>query len=133
MRVLGIDFGKKRIGLAMSDELKMLATPLEVYERKHYNKDVTFVVGLIKQNKCETVIIGMPYHMNGQDSQIGELVKEFANSLKIATGCIIEYVDERLTSWQGEQIMAETGSKKKNLDSVSAAIILQTYLDSKVK
>ena len=129
MKTLGIDFGSKRVGLALSDSLGMLASPLPVYTRTHYKKDVQAIVDIAKKNGCDVIVLGRPYHMNGDVSEKIKQVEEFAKSLKDVGGVNIEYIDERLTSVQGARIMSESGSKKQNIDSVCAAIILQTYLD----
>lgn len=131
MKKLGIDFGDARIGLALSDALGILASPIEVYERKHYKKDVDFIGNIALQNGCDEIVIGKPYHLNGNEGDRIAKTEEFANSLKEKTKLKITYIDERLTTVQGYKLMKESKSKKNNIDSVCAAIILQTYLDRK--
>jgi putative Holliday junction resolvase len=132
-RVLAIDLGTKRTGLAVTDPLKILASPLETVETSQLT---SFLKTYFAKEEVETIVLGLPTRLNGQDNEMtprvmklkGELEKAFPEK-KIAL------VDERFTSKMAMQSMIAMGSKKKdrrektgNLDKVSAAIILQSYL-----
>ncbi len=135
-RFLGIDFGKKRIGLALSDETAFLATPLCTL------KGFTSLKGaaaLLKQTvtpyePIKGVVLGLPLHLSGKESELSELTRQFAEHLKEVFTCPIRLYDERLTSAQVERTLKEGSlSRKKRselTDKLAAAALLQTYLDS---
>lgn len=130
-KILGIDFGDRRIGLSLSDGLCLMAFPLEVYERRHYKKDVDYIAEVVKKNNVSEIVIGMPRHSDGNMSKKAEQAVEFSQSLEQKTDLKVHYIDERYTTVQGQRLMTENKSKKNNIDSVAASIILQTYLDIK--
>lgn len=133
-RILAIDLGTKRTGLAVTDPLKMLANPLETIET---SKLLDYIKAYISKEEVDTLVLGLPTRLNGQDNEMtpkvmamkGQLEKSFPNQK-------VELIDERFTSKMAMQSMIAMGSKKKdrrekagNLDKVSAAIILQSYLE----
>lgn len=135
MKIMGLDFGKARIGIALSDIMGFLATPLTTLKRTTEENDLKFLDDIIKQNKVETVVIGYPFEMSGNKGNTCVLVEEFAEKLKNYCDVKIVFVDERLSSVEAEEQLKETikdwKKRKELLDQVSASIILQTYLDSK--
>jgi putative Holliday junction resolvase len=132
-RILGIDFGSKRIGLALSDPTNTLASPLPTIQND--NNAIEKIVEIIVKNNVDKIVIGYPLNMNGTKSSTCELVDEFIERLSRKTNKEIIKRDERLTSYIAQQqILESVRSKKKRkdkslLDQFSARIILQEYLD----
>lgn len=132
-RILGIDFGIKRIGLALSDPSNTLASPLPTIQND--KKAIEKIVEIIDKNNVDKIVIGYPLNMNGTKSSICELVDKFVEKLSSKTDKEIIKRDERLTSYIAQQqILESVKSKKKRqdkslLDQFSARIILQEYLD----
>jgi putative Holliday junction resolvase len=137
MRVLGIDFGLRYIGLAISDELGIIARPLGKYERKGEEEEKEFFRNLIEEWGIKEVVIGNPLHLNGRISEVSMKCQEFANWLKENFSLEPVLWDERLTTVQAERILKESGMNRKRrknfVDKLSAVIILQSYLDSRKK
>lgn len=132
-RVLAIDLGTKRTGLAVTDPLKILANPLETVET---NQLMTFLKAYCAKEDVEALVLGLPIRLNGQDNDMTPRVLKLKQELEqVFPEKKIALVDERFTSKMAMQSMIAMGSKKKdrrekagNLDKVSAAIILQSYL-----
>jgi putative Holliday junction resolvase len=134
MRVLGIDFGLRRIGLALSDATRTLATPLAVRVRdRRIDKDIAFLHSLIAEHDVGEIVIGLPLHMNGSAGEMAERATAFAACLKEATGIPVSTVDERLSTQTAAARMIDAGLRRKKRrllsDSAAAAVILQTFLD----
>ena len=135
MKTMGLDFGLKRIGIALSDIMGFLATPLTTLNRTNLNDDINFLLKIIKENDVQTVVLGMPLEMSGNKGNIAKQTEEFAEILKDKANVNIVFVDERLSSLEAEEQLKLTikswEKRKKLLDQVAASIILQSYLDSK--
>lgn len=133
-RALGIDFGEVRIGLAISDELGMLAHPLETIHIKRMSDALDRIVHFIIQEKIGVIILGMPRNMNGTYGESAEKVKAFKEQLKTKTECNIKLWDERLTTVEAQKSLHAGGRNIKQsrlvIDQVAAQLILQSYLDS---
>lgn len=133
-RILGIDHGEARIGLALSDELGMLAHPLETIKIKEERDPIGRIAAVIVREKVEIVVIGMPRNMNGTYGPAADKVKEFAAKLKEKAPCTIKFWDERLTTVAAQKSLHESGKNVKQgravIDQVAAQMILQGYLDS---
>lgn len=132
-RVLGIDFGMKRIGLARSDPMKMIASPLKTIQAGKTLGDTADLV--IKElAEVELIILGLPLLLSGKDSDTTKMVRTFATLLEEKSGLPLILWDERLTSKQVEKLMIEGNvSRKKRsayVDTMSATLILQNYLDT---
>lgn len=133
-RVLAIDLGTKRTGLAVTDPLKMLANPLETIETSQL---IEYIKTYSTKEEVDTLVLGLPIRLNGQDNEMTPKVMAMKLQLeKNFPDKKIELIDERFTSKMAMQSMIAMGSKKKdrreksgNLDKVSAAIILQSYLE----
>jgi len=133
-RSLGLDVGDKRIGVALSDPLGMLASPLLVIDRQEENADIAAMLQLVKQCHVEQIIVGLPQSMNGTMGIQAEKVKYFGDKLKKESPVPVDFRDERLSTVSARRMIREAGgrksSKKKGeYDAAAAAIILQTYLD----
>ena len=136
MRVMGLDYGDKTVGVAISDELLVTAQPIETIERERANKlrkTYQRLEALINEYSVEKIVIGRPLNMNGTEGERVETTRAFADELSRRTGLDIIEVDERLTTVEANRILEETGvahsSRKDYIDKMAAAIILQSYLD----
>ena len=134
MRILAMDVGDKRIGMAVSDEMGWTAQGIETLERKVESEDLERIREIIKYYSPEKIVIGLPKNMNGTLGFQGEKVKEFGELLKskVFSGEII-YWDERLTTAHAHRVMLEGDmsrrKRKKKVDKIAAVFILQSYLD----
>jgi len=137
MRILGMDIGTKRIGIAMSDELLITAQALRTLERSTPEKDMEKINELIAAYSVREIVIGLPLHMNGTETPKTREVKEFAEFLKAHStgGLPVTMWDERLTSVQAEKILLEADTSRRRrravIDNVAAQLMLQSYLDRK--
>ena len=136
MRILGLDYGAKTVGTAVSDGLMLTAQTLKTIERKEENKlrrTLREIEGLIAEYQVDTVILGLPLHMDGSMSERAEKTLEFKEILEKRTGLPVILRDERLTTVAADEILEESGIKKsdrkKYIDSIAAGIILQDYLN----
>lgn len=132
-RILGIDFGERRIGLAISDALGITAQGLPTLDTKKTKDIFTHLENIIKEKNVTKVVVGMPKNMNGTIGPKGMEVTEFMQELTKKTKIEVIPWDERLTSAQSLKAMREMGTKQKHkevTDRISATLILQSYLDS---
>jgi len=132
-RILGIDVGEARIGLARSDDLGMLAHPLETVHTKEGNP-IKHVAEVITREQVQTVVIGLPRNMSGTYGPAAEKAREFAAKLQALAPCTVKFWDERLTTVAAQKQLHEAGKNVKNsravIDQAAAVLILQGYLDS---
>ncbi|MDQ3705520.1 MAG: Holliday junction resolvase RuvX [Chloroflexota bacterium] len=135
MKVLALDIGKRRIGVAVSDELGLLARPLQTVQSVSLNVDVKRIVELAQELGAEMVVVGDPLHMSGDPSTMSNRARKFGETLQAASGLPVEYIDERLTSVEAERILLDQGvhprKVREQIDAVAASVILQSYLNSK--
>jgi putative Holliday junction resolvase len=132
VRILAIDYGRRRIGLAVSDELGITAMPVATLERKNRQEDVRRLREIARKYKITLIIVGSPLHLAGHAGEMAQEASRFASRIKKELGLPVELRDERLTSWEAEQTLKESAgrqSKKTHLDSVAAAILLRDFLD----
>ncbi len=134
-RLLSIDYGKKRVGIAVSDPLKIIANGLTTVET---NKIFTFLKSYFEKEVVEVVVVGLPKQMNNEPSENMERVEKFVEKFKKTFPDMkVEYYDERFTSKIAHRTMIDGGLKKKQrmnkslVDEISATIILQSYMESK--
>ncbi len=138
MRVaaLGLDVGGKRIGVAGSDGLGLIATGITTIWRTSFQEDILQLGEIIRDRSVEILVIGLPYKMDGSIGSQAKQVQKFARRLSAALELPIEYVDERLTSYAAEQMMIEAkisvSQNKATIDRIAAAVILQQWLDGRV-
>jgi len=134
MRVLALDHGTKRIGIALSDELKMIATPLEFVLAEPFTDFVKRLKEIIREKEVELILIGMPRNMDGSYGPAALKVQEFIAVLKDLVAIPIKTWDERLTSAQAQRFLIQGGvrrqERKEKVDKMAASILLQSYLDS---
>ena len=133
-RALGIDHGEARIGLAISDDLGMLAHPLETIHLKTVPDPLARIAEIVTRDQIGMIVLGLPRNMNGTYGPASEKVKEFAEKLRAKVPCEIKLWDERLTSVAAQRSLHEAGRNVKNsrevIDQVAAQLILQGWLDS---
>lgn len=131
-RIMAIDFGERRIGLAVSDPLGITAQGLPTIDTREIKEIFSHIRAIIEDKNVTKIVVGMPKNMNGSIGFKGEQVRKFIRKLIGATGLEIEEWDERLTSIQSLRSMREMGSKQRKkgtVDRISATLILQSYLD----
>ena len=135
MKILSLDIGTVRIGIATSDIMEIIASAYEVYRRKNLKQDVLHVAELVKNLSVGEIVIGLPLKMDGSEGQSVEMAKAFGDELSKLVDVPIHYQDERLSTVSAERILIESGmrreKRKDKIDAVAATIILQTYLDKK--
>ena len=136
MRILGLDFGSKTVGVAVSDGLLLTAQGVETIERKDENKlrkTCARIEELIAEYEITEIVLGLPKNMNNTEGERVEKTKAFGEMLERRTGLPVHYWDERLTTVAAEQILMESGVRRENrkavIDTVAAGLILQGYLD----
>lgn len=137
MRILGIDYGQKRIGLAVSDLLGITAQGLETIPNRGAKPMIADLVKICKDNQVKEIVIGLPVNMNGSHGPKAEEILRLIPVIEKETGLVVKSWDERLTSRQADRLMIEEGlsrqRQKLNSDRLAATLILQSYLESKRK
>ncbi|MBU0606191.1 MAG: Holliday junction resolvase RuvX [Candidatus Omnitrophica bacterium] len=135
MRIMGIDFGTKRMGVALSDELFITAQGADTIQRKDLKADLAVIADIVNRNNVIEIIVGLPISMNGTHSKKTEEVLEFVGILAKAVSVPIKTWDERLTTVQADRAMMEAGlngfKRRRLADKVASGLILQSYLDSR--
>lgn len=132
---MGVDFGLKRVGLAVCDGLHILASPLPVYNTKSMRNSIDHVARIAEENEVRGVVVGLPLNMDGTESVQSGRARAFARNVEKVTGLPVELFDERLTTVEADELLIEAGVKKaadraKLVDSMSAKVILQSYIDT---
>ena len=133
-RVLGLDFGERRIGLALSDPLGIIAKPLTIIDRKKTADHISRISEIISERKITSIVVGLPLTLKGGYSKQTEIVLAFIDQLKSDLQIPVVAVDERLSSVAAKKALqaqdVKTGHNKGRVDETAAAIVLQEYLDS---
>ena len=136
-RIMGLDIGDKTIGVAVSDLMGMTAQGIKTIKRTSKKNDIEEIKQIIKQKQVNLIVSGLPKNMNGTVGPQGEKVQKFCELIKEETGLEIEFWDERLTTVAAEKTLltADVSRKKRKnvIDMMAAVLILQGYLDFKVK
>ena len=137
MRIMGLDYGSKTVGVAISDELGITAQPVVTIERKSVNKlrkTLAQIEELMEAYKVSFVVLGYPKNMNNTEGERVQATKEFKEHIERRTGLEVELWDERLTTMESERILMEAGVRRENrkmyIDKMAAAVILQSYMDA---
>lgn len=129
-----MDYGRKRIGLALSDELGLTARPLTTMRRTNRQNDMRRLREICRRNGVCRILVGHPLHLTGEAGAMAEEASGFARRLEKATDIEVELRDERLTSWEAQRTVTETRrgrTREGPLDDVAAAILLRDYLEQK--
>lgn len=134
MRILALDHGSRRIGVAISDELKMIAQPLEFVAAEPFNEFLERLKQLLREKEVELILVGMPRNMDGSYGPAAWKAQAFVAALKGALTVPIQTWDERLTTAQANRSLIQAGvrrqKRKQKVDMTAAAILLQSYLDT---
>ncbi|MGH9354662.1 MAG: Holliday junction resolvase RuvX [Terriglobia bacterium] len=132
-RILAIDFGVKRFGLAVSDPLGLTAQGLPTLERTNLNDDLSTLSSLIHEYAIQEIILGNPLRKDGTPSAMSGRVDGFAEKLRKRAGCVVKLWDERLSSAEAQRMLRSSGiglaKRQRAVDRVAATLILQSYLD----
>ena len=142
-KILAIDYGRARIGLAIADSLHGVARPLAAMERINRNQDLCRLRQLVREHSVKLVLVGLPLRLDGTHGEMAEEARRFALRVQKQIGVAVEMADERLTSWEAERQLEEqfgrrsksltSASKKRggeiSVDSMAAAIVLRDYLE----
>lgn len=149
MQILGIDYGRARIGIAIADSETALARPLDTLERINRNEDMRRLREIARANSAKLLVVGLPLHLDGTRGDMADEAARFAERLRKQIGLAVEMVDERLTSWEAERLLEEQAGKisrrgtgradkkkgrregKNTADAIAAAMILKDYLEHK--
>jgi putative Holliday junction resolvase len=133
-RIAGIDFGTVRIGIALTDRRRTLASPYEIYTRRTPELDARYFRELAQREEITLFVVGLPVHLSGDDSQSSIRAREFGNWLAATTGVPVEFFDERFTSSEASQLLLGADMTRKRrkarLDKLAAQILLSAYLES---
>lgn len=137
MRIMGLDYGERRIGVAMSDLFGWTAQGIEVIDQKVVKDSMGRIAQLVKEYEVESIVVGLPKNMNGTVGPSGEYCIAFAEQVRQIIALPVQLWDERLTTVAAERALLEADvsrrKRKQVIDKMAAAILLQSYLDSKAK
>ena len=135
-RIMGLDYGSKTIGVAISDALGLTAQPLETIERSGENKlrrSLARIAEIVREKDIKKIVVGLPINMDGRSGERAALTLEFVEKLKLRVDIPIVMQDERLTTVEADEILDESGVKKQDrkqfIDQIAAGIILKEYMD----
>lgn len=132
MRVLGLDLGRRRIGLALSDPKGVIALPAGALQRRDLASDLESLRALVVEREVERIVVGLPIHMNGSRGSEAQAAQSFARALAETTGLPVDTLDERWTTVEAQRALRAAGVKARRqrqvVDSVAATILLRTYL-----
>jgi len=133
MRILALDIGDVRIGVAISDPLGISTNGIETHLSQGKEKDVAYFAEMARSRSCEKILLGLPLNMDGSEGDRAEKVRDFGTALAEKSGLEVVYEDERLTTVEAEEMLIEAGlsrqERKKVIDKVAAEIILRCYLN----
>lgn len=133
-RYLGVDYGERRVGLAVSDELGLMAMPLEILQVQGLKQVIRDVLRLCREKQVAGIVVGLPLNMDGSRGSAVEAVERFVGELRRETGLSVSMWDERMSSRQVERMLIDSDvsrSRRKGLvDKLAAQVILQSYLDA---
>lgn len=133
-RILGLDFGTRRVGAALSDPRRLIATPLEVYERRSPERDAQHYRALVDDEGVDRIVVGLPLHTGGGEGESAALAREWGEWIGRVTGLPVVYFDERYTTSDAEDVLKAQGlrlkDRKARRDMLAARLLLQNYLDA---
>ena len=133
-RLAGIDFGTRRVGIAVCDASQQLASPLDVYQRRNEPEDAAFFQQLVSDQTLVGMVVGLPVHISGEESQKSQQARLFGSWLSQLTGLPVAYHDERYSTAQAEEVLGAASltskQRKQRIDKVAAQFILSAFLES---
>ncbi len=130
MRVMALDWGMRRIGIAVSDELGIAAHGLPTLERKNIQRDLDALAGVIQDRGIDTVVVGNPLHLDGTESKSSRHASRFARRLAKHAGVQVRLWDERLTSWTAGELINSSSRDRGATDRMAAILLLESYLEA---
>lgn len=132
-RLVGIDFGLARIGVAISDPGQQFASPLEIYQPRGEPGDARYFQALVEREQVAGFVVGLPIHLSGEESQMSAASREFGRWLEECTGRPVAFMDERFTTSVAREILGQSGlsprKRKAQLDKLAAQVLLAAYLE----
>ena len=137
MRIMGIDLGSRRIGIALSDATEIMASPSSTIHLDGTDDGIAKIMSLAREESVEAYVVGLPLSLSGEDTEQTQISRDFADQLASMSGLTVQLVDERLSSRAANSVIKQVGAAKGGrsgsgeTDRVAAAIILQTFLDTK--
>ena len=137
MRVLGIDYGERRLGLATSDETGTFAFPAGVIERTKVARDLAALRAVVQEREIDQIVLGLPLHLSGREGEAAGAAREFAARVERDLGLPVEWIDERFTTVDAERALREQGisgkrgkrKRKQLVDTTAATLLLRAWLD----
>lgn len=133
-RIAAIDFGTVRIGIAITDPQRTIASPLCIYQRRGTEADATYFRQLVEEHQIERFVVGLPVHLDGHESRLSTESRRFGEWLAEVTDVAVEYFDERFTTVEAEALLTDakltSKRRKKRRDMLAAQILLSAYLES---
>jgi putative Holliday junction resolvase len=129
MRILSLDPGKRRIGIAVSDEMGITARGLDTFDRKKGHSFFAHLAALIEEYGIVEIVVGFPLSLSGEKGDAARLAEDLASRIRASFPVLVTLWDERLSSKEAERVLRGSKSGKETVDKVAATIILQTYLD----
>lgn len=133
-RLIALDVGTKTIGLAITDDTQSIITPVETISRKGNKKDILILLNIFQEKKVKGIIIGLPLSFDNKDTNCSTFIKRFTNNLSLETDLPIFFQDERLSSFEAEDLMLDKvgfNNTKKVVDKIAASYILESFLNNK--
>jgi putative pre-16S rRNA nuclease len=135
MRIGAIDFGSKRIGLAITDDQGRDAYPLQMIERRSLRSDLEAIHALFRERGVKIIVVGLPLNMDGSEGPMARVVRAFAKQLRTAMGLPVELYDERLSSFEAEErlrgAISSRAARKRAVEAMAAVVILEGWLESR--
>ena len=133
-RLIALDVGTKTIGLAITDDTQSIITPVETISRKGNKKDIPILLNIFREKKVKGVIVGLPLSFNDKETSCSNFIRRFANNLSLETELPIFFQDEKLSSFEAEDLMLDKvgfNNTKKVVDKIAASYILESFLNNK--
>ncbi|MDD2227394.1 MAG: Holliday junction resolvase RuvX [Clostridia bacterium] len=134
-RIMAIDYGEKRIGIALTDLMQIIASPYKVYESINFEVDIQYICDLINSQQVETIVVGLPLNSVNSKSTLIEKIQKFGYEIANKTKVNLVFQDERLTSIEANEILKDAGisikESKKLIDKISACLILESFLNER--
>lgn len=134
-RLIALDVGTKTIGLAITDDTQSIITPVDTIYRKGNKKDIPILLNIFQEKKVKGIIIGLPLSFDNKDTDCSTFIKRFTNNLSLETDLPIFFQDERLSSFEAEDLMLDKvgfNKTKKVVDKIAASYILESFLNNKI-
>lgn len=133
-RLIALDVGTKTIGLAITDDTQSIITPVETIYRKGNKKDIPILLNIFREKKVKGIIVGLPLSFNDKETDCSNFIRRFANNLSLETELPIFFQDEKLSSFEAEDLMLDKvgfNKTKKVVDKIAASYILESFLNNK--